>query len=272
MKPIWFAMLVLLGAGCSGVPTQVAQDPPSTTTPSLVVPTEEAPEFEFRQETPVFRHGTFGDPPHLYVNPGAVAYHQGAFHMLFNSFTAWPGVVSVGYARSVDGLAWELAGPEPALVTDQIPFGQGQADVSSLVRQDDGSWAMFFHTVTSGIAPMVIGRATADGLAGPWQVDPEPVFSPGPEGAWDDRAVMWPSVVRDQDGSWWMFYGGMSSKEIPAIGLARSDDGVVWVRHDDPSTTSVEFASGDPVLTAGAAWERGKLDRPRVVRRSRRPG
>lgn len=76
------------------------------------------------------------------------------------------------------------------------------------------------------------------------------VFEPDPAG-WDRRGLETASVLRGPDGKLWMYYTGhmeLPQPDVPfldAIGLARSDDGIVWTRHAD-----------QPVFQATADWER----------------
>jgi beta-fructofuranosidase len=73
-----------------------------------------------------------------------------------------------------------------------------------------------------------IGHAVSRDLR-TWEILPT-ALSPGPPGAFDDLATWTGSVLR-HDGSWQMFYTGVSTREAGAvqrIGLATSDDLVRW--------------------------------------------
>ncbi len=276
MKYFSLALILLVSACASAVqPKPLPQEvsPPSNPLPTATLipsptPTETPPPLEFVTPNFVFQ----GDDPaqpivthqpseqikNLYINPGAVLFHQGKFHMFFNSFTSWPGVVKIGYMTSTDGYHWQLEQETPILVTDQIPFGQGKADISSMQVTDDGTWLMYFHTTSDG----QIGMATAASPLGPWQVLPEPILTAGPQGSWDQYGLFWPSVVRTEDG-YRMYYGGKFASGM-AIGLAKSEDGLHWEKYDDPATTEKAYAESDPILKADMDWEFSKVDRPRV--------
>ncbi len=221
------------------------------------------PDFVFQGDDPSLPLVTHNPSPqieNLYINPGAVLFHEGKFHMFFNSFTAWPGLVRVGYMTSTDGYHWEMAQDEPVFSTDQIPFGGGKADVSSVIVLDDGTWVMYFHTVSSG----EIGRATAASPLGPWTVDPNPVLNPGPKGAWDQFGLGWPSIVKD--GSEYRMYYSGRTRDGYAIGFAFSTDGLHWTKYNDPNTSDELYLESDPVFVADQDWESSKVDRPRVTR------
>jgi len=253
-------LLVIFVTGCA------ASAPPSTPTP-VPTPTPrpvvfESPNFVFQGSdpgVPIVSHDPSPEINNFYINPGAVNFQDGKFHMLFNSFTNWPGVVEIGYATSEDGVRWEMVQDEPVFLTDQVPFGEGKADVSSVLVMDDGTWVMYFHTIEEG----EIGRATAGSPLGPWAVNPEPVLTPGSEGAWDELGLAWPSVVRD--GEEFRMYYGVRLPDGHAIGLATSTDGINWTKYNDPGTTDQPYAASDPVLIPEGEWEYHSVDRPRVV-------
>jgi len=209
-------------------------------------------DFVFQGEDPSIPIITNQPSPEIqnkYINPGAVIFHEGQFHMFFNSFTAWPGKILVGYAISDDGYNWEMAQPEPVFTTDQIPYDNGKGDVSSVLVTDDGTWVMYFHT--NGGGKQQLGRATALSPLGPWIVDPEPILSPGSEGSWDEKNIFWPSVIRDENG-YRMYYGAQNSSLQGSIGMATSQDGFKWIKNENP------------VLLPEEDWETTKVDRPRV--------
>lgn len=199
-----------------------------------------------------------------YINPGAVLVQDGVFHMFRNGFKNWPGDISVGHATSPDGQVWSGLEAQPVLRSGQVPFAAPGVDVSSALVTDEGTWVLYFHTVNFAQS-WQIGRASAPSPQGPWAVDPQPVLSPGPAGAWDERHLMWPSVVRTEDG-YAMLYGGQNNNGQTRIGLAVSTDGVRWEKYDDPSTTQRALAQSDPVLAPGQGWDAGSVNRPEVQR------
>jgi predicted GH43/DUF377 family glycosyl hydrolase len=207
--------------------------------------------FAFTGADPVVARAMTG-LDHLYINPGAILEDDGRLHMFANLFSAWPGHVDVVHFVSADGKAWDLAQPDPVLTSDDIPLTNSGADVSTGFVADDGTWVLIFETVEA-TRPWILGRATAPGPDGPWTVDDSPILEPGASGSWDAGGLSWPSVTRTRDG-YALYYTGVDRpRGRGSIGLARSTDGVSWTKHDGP------------VLEAEAAWERGGLDRPRVV-------
>lgn len=269
MKYVVILLVTLILAACSSKTSTLAQTstpqhlpttPPTATPKALQF---EKPNFIFQGDhpaVPIIRHNPSPEIDNLYINPGAVLFHGGKFHMFFNSFTGWPGVIKVGYATSEDGYHWQMFQEAPVFTTNQIPYGKGQADVSVVRVMDDGIWVMYFHTISEG----QIGRATAASPLGPWLVDADPILVPGPEGAWDHAWLGWPNLVQDGN-EFRMYYGAKAGGDF-SIGMATSTDGIHWSKYNDPSTKDILYAESDPVFTPGAKWESNKVDRPRVVK------
>lgn len=202
-----------------------------------------------------------------FIDPGAVIYHNGQFHMFYNGISGWPAQVMVGYAISPDGENWTRMTNEPIFTGEGIDYTGVSLFVTSVVVTDDGTWMLYFYTIDTGnfSGPGKIGRATASTPFGPFVADPEPVLLPGPEGSWDDHAVLHPSVVKTEDG-YAMYYDGnrgdSAEERDRQIGLAFSTDGATWTKYDIPTTTATIVAESDPIFKPGRS---GEWDRDRVM-------
>lgn len=220
------------------------------------------------QDDPISTSGALGQK---YVNPGAMIFQDGQFHMFRNTFSLWPGQVTIDYFTSDDGLEWTAVGDEPVITKDIVPYAGTLIMASSFLVEDDGTWVLYFYTWDGFTAPIgegSIGRATADLPEGPWNADAEPLLIKGSEGTWDEQQVGVPSVVK-HDGMYYMYYSGFASSGLfdrMRIGLAISEDGINWTKYDDPDTTEPLFAESDPVFErAEEGWDYQGVERPRVV-------
>ncbi|MDP6442845.1 MAG: hypothetical protein QF805_03540 [Pirellulaceae bacterium] len=77
-----------------------------------------------------------------------------------------------------------------------------------------------------------------------------PLFEVGKAGAFDARWCVLPHVVQDS-GKWRLYYTGNAGRgaglsAFPGIGLATSDNGRQWRRHDRPAVISRSGHHGDP--------------------------
>lgn len=128
-----------------------------------------------------------------------------------------------------------------------------------------------------------LGAAASFGLAAgglraaPAVANPGLVFDVGPEGRFDDSKVGGPSVMWNAEKKqWWMYYYGRSKRYpediapsfgMGSIGLATSEDGINWTRHqghlaegaiftpsEDPAAfDSLMIGTGD-VIRHGNEW------------------
>ena len=193
------------------------------------------------------------------VEPGAVLYHNGQFHLFFNGFTGWPAKVATGHATSPDGQTWTLDPDTPILDSADETFDGFTFFASSALVEEDGSWTLYLYTLAEGRdgAPGMILRATAPNPAGVWSLDLDPVLTPGGEGAWDAVRVIDPSVIRTPDG-YRMWYTGADTDRLQAtrlIGLATSPDGIHWTKHPEPVLT----------LSEKGEWDGYRVFQPHVV-------
>ena len=289
-----FIPIILLLSGCNTAPSSTPEleplpqlSPTSTfpipTVTSLPTPTQiptivptATPEndiFHFYKDNPVLRRSDDPDWDNVFIDPGAMIHTDGMFHMFFNGINGFPAPVGVGYATSSDGYHWKREVNEPVLKATQLEGSNilgSNLFVTSVVIEDNGTWALYFYTLSGSNfnGQGEIGRATAPTPTGPWVIDSDPVLSPGAEGSWDDVQVTSPNVLHVNNG-YIMYYDGHASSTTSMIGMASSTDGIHWTKHDDPSTTEPEFAESDPVLTTSAdGWDSVRVIDPNVVRTS----
>ncbi len=231
--------------------------------------------FILHSEKPAIGRGAGGTWDGGYIDPGAVVFYENAFHMLYVAIPSWPHPLAIGYAKSVDGFEWVRQSKEPILEPDQTGALSATSILSnSVLVTEDGLWVFYFTSVASDESFYgQIARATAPGPLGPWTVDPEPVLTPGPEGAWDGISVGDASVVRTEDG-YAMYYAGFGdfqnggfSEKRANIGLATSPDGVNWEKFNDPKTTGASWVTSDPVLSVDSdetGWDTFRVVDPNV--------
>jgi predicted GH43/DUF377 family glycosyl hydrolase len=87
-----------------------------------------------------------------------------------------------------------------------------------------------------------------------WRKEPRPVLEPGPRGAWDERGVADPCIIRT-GGYFYLFYLGQDRARQQRLGTARSRNGVVW-----------EKLRSNPILELGraGAFDENGLGEPAV--------
>jgi hypothetical protein len=207
------------------------------------------------------------------VSDPCVIKAGGAYKMWYTS--SGPSAVSavnhanISYAESPDGIAWEKFEENPVL--DMSP-GSWDAfaveTVSVLIdaaEPDPGRRYKAWYAGRTSDAPgnpgYDIGYAwSPDGKA--WTKRGSPVLVRGTGGAWDNRFLEGPTVIKD-GGIYKMWYAamdgeanGQASDGKVCIGYAESDNGIDWDKH------------GDPVMLTGGsgAWDSVTVQDPSALK------
>ena len=181
----------------------------------------------------------WGEPPRVVLGPlpgstweqdinrPVVIKRDGTYHMWYTGQArehSW-----IGYATSVDGIAWRRMSDKPVLSPDK-------AWEKAAVMCPDVIWdatAKLYRMWYSGgeqYEPDAIGYATSpDGLA--WTKHAgNPIFKSDPALPWEQYKVTACQIVPDS-GWYLMFYIGFRDIDHAQIGLARSKDGLSgWER------------------------------------------
>ncbi|HUE97880.1 MAG TPA: hypothetical protein VMN99_01425, partial [Anaerolineales bacterium] len=241
-------------AGSSTPDPALPSDTPAPTHLPNAIPTDQLSTslFHFYEGNPVVQLSNNPSWDNRFIDPGAMVYHDGMFHMFFNGINGFPAPVGVGYATSPDGFRWTRQVNEPVLsataLSESNLLGSNLFVTSALV-EPNGTWILYFYTLgESGFnGPGEIGRATAPAPTGPWTIDPDPLLRPGSRGSWDNVQVNGPNVLKSDDG-YLMYYDALGNGNSSMIGMATSSDGVQWKKYNDPATTDPAFAESDPVL------------------------
>ncbi len=142
-----------------------------------------------------------------------------------------------GAAVSRDGLHWtRLDGPYHGALIDSGRPGEFDALLAAwaqVIRWDDGSWRMYYHTLDPSQGYVMAWAESEDALK--WERR-GPLLGPGPRGRFDDYGVSTRHILK-HGGQWLLFYEGCmdvgTNPEVDRqIGLAVSDDGLTWERVD----------------------------------------
>jgi beta-xylosidase len=133
----------------------------------------------------------------------------------------------------------------------------GGVETVSVLKSNNVYWLWYAgYPVRSSSLPLnlKIGAATSnDGIT--WtRASTSPVLDKGSPGAWDDGWVESPTVIQ-VNGTFYMWYTGVSTSLNFQIGLAASSDGINWTKQPTP------------VLSANPAnaWENGGVYAPSVI-------
>jgi predicted GH43/DUF377 family glycosyl hydrolase len=178
------------------------------------------------------------------LNPSVVRFHGG----LLNLYSGFDGKTwHTGVADSIDGLTWRKRGRviSPAAAT----WEGGYIAANGAVLAANGELLYWYQ---AGDPPRIGLARSADARS--WVKASRPVLEPGPIGSWDERGIGDPYVIR-AGSDFYMFYLGMDRARRQRLGVARSSDGVSWIR-----------LRSNPVLELGAdrSFDENGLGEPAV--------
>ena len=170
------------------------------------------------------------------LNPSVVQW-RGQYWNFYSGFDGetW----RTGVATSADGKIWAKSDHNPVLGPSERSWDRQliAANGSAIAIRDR---LHYYYQGKTKEKVLEIGLATsADGIV--FEESAEPVLIPGPSGAWDESAVADPYVI-EYHGSYYMYFLGMNQAGVQRLGVAKSDDGMKWVKHP-----------GNPILDIGAA-------------------
>jgi hypothetical protein len=192
----------------------------------------------------------------------------------------------IGYATSGDGITnWQKYNSGISPVLSPSPSGWDSANVAFcwVIKMESGDtpYKMWYSGNDNSGGPnnMQIGYATStDGII--WikghsgVTDPVLEYGSGVSD-WDANGVGVPTVIYDESATtpYKMWYIGFNeTPETAGIGYAESQDGINWVKYDDPDTDGASgdtpYANSDPVITAGpvGAWDHSWPCSPCVIK------
>ncbi len=243
MRAALAVSLSCLLAGCTSYRDFELPAPPG-------LPSDPAIRWQVRPD-PVLPRGAPGDLDSVDALNPSVVFSEGLY---FNFYSGWDGRRwRTGLALSRDGVHWQKRGavlaPDPSTWEGDYIAANGSA---LLV---DG---MFYYWYQAGRPPRIGLAVSPDGLR--WQKHPHPVLPLGPRGAWDERAVADPYVLRLGD-HFYMFYLGEDRARRQRLGVARSRDGIRWqklrtnpvLELGEPGSFD-EVGLGEPAVWASHGW------------------
>jgi predicted GH43/DUF377 family glycosyl hydrolase len=157
--------------------------------------------------------------------------------------------VRIGLAQSANGHQWQKHG---APVLDVGPRGswdeRGVAD-PYVIRA--GSAYYMFYLGQDRARRQRLGVAMSDDGITWYKLRSNPILELGEYGAFDENGLGEPAVWAAR-GYYWMLYTGRDRGEVRRLGLARSRDGVAWVRQPE-------------VLAGDQPWDSKVLCDPSVL-------
>jgi predicted GH43/DUF377 family glycosyl hydrolase len=206
------------------------------------------PVFELGLESaPVLARGAPGEWDSVDVLNPSVVHYRDRYYNFYSGFDGrtW----RTGLAISQDGLRWEKAG---AVLSPDLNSWEGDYIAANGAAAFWQGQFLYWYQAGPREHPRIALARSGDGKN--WRKTAEPVLETGPRGSWDERGVGDPYVVR-AGGYFFLFYLGQDRARRQRLGLARSEDGIVW-----------EKLRSNPLLELGevGAFDENGLGEPAV--------
>lgn len=167
-----------------------------------------------------------------------------------------------GCAVSRDGSNWvRLEGPHRGAF---LSLGQpGEFDAlfcgwPQVLRDDDGTWKMYYHTLNPSVGFLVGLAVSTDSFQ--WEKVGQ-ILEPGKPGSFDERGIGTRQVLKI-DGQYVMFYEGVNRSGYHSIGVAISDDGIKWQKQEGSSGGGSVFSHAPK---GSGRWDARAVGTPCVV-------
>ena len=174
----------------------------------------------------------------------AIIREDGIYHMWYTGCNSW---WSIGYATSQNGLDWVKYEDNPVITDYSFTCAH------PCIRMERDLFRIYFvGNIYEGCKQIYSG--TSEDCIN-WDINfSRPALGLGSHGQWDDNNVHNPYVI--QDGlEYKMYYSGEDGGGVFLIGMATSDDGVNWEKHE-----------GNPILQTGyyPEWDYSNVNNPCV--------
>src|SRR2546426_6464552 len=159
------------------------------------------------------------------------------------------------YAPSADGVSWTKQG---VAIDVLVPPYNFDAVSSQVVMKGASTYEMWFggtfFSGPFGISGRIYYATSADATS--WTIVGV-ALAEGAVGSWDGGSVSFPTVVKNANGTYWMYYSGWDGSPAGTgrLGLATSTTGITFTKF-----------SGNPILDLGSTgtWEDRGLNMPFV--------
>ena len=193
------------------------------------------------QGEPVLARESMGDV----LNPSIVGQ--------FNFYSAFDGTVwHTALATSSDGVRWQKQGT--ILSPDARTWEGSYIAANGSALSFGGQYWYWYQAGPKGSPRIGLARS---GDARTWRKESAPVLDLGPVGAWDERAVADPYVIR-REPYFYLYYLGQDRAARQRLGVARSADGVRWekLRSNPILELDDEVGLGEPAVwqSEGFYW------------------
>ena len=167
-----------------------------------------------------------------------------------------------GCAVSRDGINWvRLVGSYQGAFLDlgkAFEFDALFCGWPKVLRDSDGSWKLYYHTLNMELGFLVGLAVSTDGFR--WEKVGQ-ILGAGQPGSFDERGIGTRHVLKIND-QYVMFYEGVNGSGYHSIGVATSEDGIHWIKYEGEEPGGPVFRHAQP---GSGRWDARAVGTPCVV-------
>jgi predicted GH43/DUF377 family glycosyl hydrolase len=201
---------------------------------------EDGVTYDWVSDEPLLRSEEMPNDPISIAASDVLVREDGIWVLYYFNFNSsnWPRIeATLGRATASDPAGPWTPDDDPVFVPDDDTDAWDSASVSyaSVIPVEDGF--VMYYIGQDRLGHEALGRATSeDGIT--WERDPEPVFVPSLDFLENDSFVVTQVIF---DGERWMMAYKRSRQ---SIGIATSEDGIIWERYTDNPILSSSDVDG----------------------------
>lgn len=188
------------------------------------------------------------------VNRGCLVFHEGKYYLWYTGQNK--GVSSIGLAISDNGQDFVHAVDTPVLKATTKAEGVSVMNPCVLWDENIGKFRMWYSAGENYEPDVICYAESTDGIK--WNKLNEPVLSKFESHIWERYKIGGCNVLRNDDGSYDIYYIGYQNLDVARICKAHSKDGIHWTREENNLLLS-------PTKNA---WDSDAVYKPSVVKKN----
>lgn len=162
----------------------------------------------------------------MIVNRCSVIHHDGLWKMWFTGQNN--GISSIGYCESEDGISFKRIYDNPIISADLQHEGISVMNPCVIWDEEKRVFKMWYSAGEDYEPDVICYAESKDGIS--WIKWNKPVLSADINNKWEKYKVGGCSVIKEEKGTYKIYYIGYQNLDVARICEAYSDDGINWHR------------------------------------------
>lgn len=163
------------------------------------------------------------------VNRGCLLYIHKKYYLWYTGQAK--GKSSIGLAISDNGVDFTRVSEKPVLSISLKHEGQSVMNPCVILDEKENIFKMWYSAGEDYEPDVICYAESMDGIQ--WTKYHKPVLTKYPQHKWEQYKIGGCQVVKQDDGSFIIYYIGYQNVDVARICVAHSTDGIIWERDDE---------------------------------------